>query len=64
MVCDVIAEEYNIKLTRKFASDAFEELIRKLYNREGKTVILIDEYDKPILNNIELKNIDEFQKIM
>ncbi len=59
-----IAEEYNIKLTRKFASDAFEELIRKLYDREGKTVILIDEYDKPILNNIELKNIDEFQKIM
>ena len=59
-----IAEEYNIKLTRKFASGAFEELIRKLYDREGKTVILIDEYDKPILNNIELKNIDEFQKIM
>ena len=34
-------------------SDAFEELVSKLYEREGKVVILIDEYDKPILNNIQ-----------
>ena len=58
------AYELKIELTEKNYNKRFEELIYKLNERDGKVVVLIDEYDKPILNNIELKNIDEFQKIM
>lgn len=42
------AEEYGIKLTRKVPSYAFAELIKKMDN----PVLLIDEYDKLILNNL------------
>ena len=63
MITD-ITEACKIKLTKKLLSDAFAELIKKLYERDGKVVILIDEYDKPILNNIENKNLAELQKVM
>jgi hypothetical protein len=45
-----IAQSYQITLTAKNASDCFVELIETLYNKTGKTkvVILIDEYDKPV----------------
>ena len=59
-----IATEQNIELTETLYNKNFEELIKKLYKRDGKVVILIDEYDKPILNNIENENIAELQKIM
>ncbi|MEA1972986.1 MAG: AAA family ATPase, partial [Candidatus Cloacimonadota bacterium] len=39
----------------------FKELIRKLNKKYEKVVILIDEYDKPILDNI--LNIEEVSKI-
>ena len=59
------AEDNGIELQRTVASEAFSELIRKLYNRDkSPVVVLIDEYDKPILNNIENKNIDDLQKVM
>ena len=59
-----IAKDNKIELTRNFSNAAFEELIKKLYERDGKVVILIDEYDKPILNNIENKNIEKLQTVM
>ena len=59
-----IAEEYNIKLSVKYPEEAFEELIKKLSKRNGDVVVLIDEYDKPILNNIENENVAQLQKIM
>lgn len=58
------ARKYKIILDKKYPNEAFKELVTNLYHRDGKVVVLIDEYDKPILNNIELENIDEFQKIM
>ena len=47
------AEDYDIKLTKKSPAAQFAELIKKLYEKYGKVVILIDEYDKPIVDNLE-----------
>ncbi len=48
------AQEYGVKLERRTVKDRSMELIGKLYKKCSKqVVILIDEYDKPILNNIE-----------
>lgn len=58
------AYDNNIELSETKSYSCFFELIHKLNQREGKVVVLIDEYDKPILNNVEKKNIGEFQAIM
>ncbi len=48
------AEEYKVKLKEKNISDRFDELVRKISEKQNqKVVILIDEYDKPILDNID-----------
>ena len=47
-----IAEKYSITLNRNQYFERFEELITKLAERE-KVVILIDEYDKPIIDHLE-----------
>ena len=59
-----IATKQKIELTETLYNKKFEELIKKLYERDGKVVILIDEYDKPILNNIENDNLADLQKVM
>jgi hypothetical protein len=52
------AEDYDLKLTEKLYNKRFEELIYKLYRQSGqKVVVLIDEYDKPILDNIERREV-------
>ncbi len=56
-----IAEDNKFEIEKYDASSAFRDLIRKIYNQNGKVVILIDEYDKPILDNI--LNRDEVLKI-
>ncbi|MFA6717126.1 MAG: AAA family ATPase, partial [Victivallaceae bacterium] len=48
---DKIASEYGITLSGGPAAFKFSELIIEL-QPQGKVVILIDEYDKPILDNI------------
>lgn len=48
------SEAYGVQLKEQNISERFDELIRKIsekYNQ--KVVILIDEYDKPILDNID-----------
>ena len=46
---------------KKTASDTmFHELIQRLYDKTGDVVILLDEYDKPILNNITNSNRADF----
>ena len=51
-----IAGKYGISLTRDQYDEAFDELLTKL-GRINKVVILIDEYDKPIIDNIENKKL-------
>ena len=38
----------------------FHELIKTLHDRKGDVVILLDEYDKPILGNISREDCSEF----
>ena len=51
---------YGIKTVRTDAASKFDELITKL-SKIDKVVILIDEYDKPLLDNIN--NIQERENI-
>jgi len=46
-------KRFNILLERKLLKSVFAELICKVYEKTGKdVVILIDEYDKPIINHL------------
>ena len=50
---DNVAKENNLTLKNKFIADKFKELIEKLSKKlNTKVVILIDEYDKPIIDHI------------
>ena len=52
-----IGREYNIELDKDGDyKDAFGELIEEL-SKNNKVVILIDEYDKPIIDKIEKKEV-------
>ncbi|ACG58230.1 protein of unknown function DUF1703 [Hydrogenobaculum sp. Y04AAS1] len=51
---DDTAKLHHIKLTKRLIPLKFQELIQKLYEKYNqKVVVLIDEYDKPILDVIE-----------
>jgi Predicted AAA-ATPase/PD-(D/E)XK nuclease superfamily len=55
------AEQHGIILTEDGNPRRFQELLRKLYAKKGAVVVLIDEYDKPIvdcLDNTELAHIN------
>ncbi len=51
-----IARKYGVSLERNQYDEAFDELLTKLSGID-KVVILIDEYDKPIIDNIENKEL-------
>jgi len=52
-ILNVIAECYDIQLALEESHLRFAELIRKLHKQTGQqVVVLVDEYDKPILDNI------------
>ena len=49
-----IAEPYGITLTARGLPNRLDELVRGLYKKSGApVVVLVDEYDKPMLDNIE-----------
>ena len=51
---DEISEYYSIQFSTKTTSQKFKELIHTLYERYNKeVVILIDEYDKPIIDYLD-----------
>ena len=58
-----IAECYNLTLNEGLVADRFTELIRKL-SLKDKVVILIDEYDKPILENITNPDIEDIRNVL
>jgi hypothetical protein len=55
-ICKSCGKLYDISLEQQGAPAAFGELIQKLHQKHGKVVILIDEYDKPITDNLESPN--------
>ncbi len=53
-ILNSVAKSYQIVLNEDLIQLKFEELIQKLYEKYNqKVVVLIDEYDKPILDIIE-----------
>ncbi|MDR2544848.1 MAG: ATP-binding protein [Methanobrevibacter sp.] len=56
---DSIAKDsFNIELDEGFSNEKLRELITAVYNVNKKdVVVLIDEYDKPILDNIDDKKL-------
>ncbi len=56
-----MAKSSGITLTASTAASKFQELIEELASENNKVVVLIDEYDKPILDNI--LNTEEVLKI-
>jgi hypothetical protein len=61
---DAIAQSYGLTLIRSGVSSRFTELIEKLATPDGKIVILIDEYDKPILDNVVKVNIESIREVL
>ena len=51
-----IALDYSIVLEQNKSDNLFDELIKKLHSTYNKVVILIDEYDKPIIDYIETEH--------
>jgi hypothetical protein len=58
-----IAEEHGIQVTGTTPGLRFGDLIDKLSSKSS-VVILVDEYDKPILDNISDSRIKEIQKCL
>ncbi len=58
------AKQNDISLETSSASSSFIDLVRKLAKRDGKVVILVDEYDKPLLGHLEKPSALEIQRIL
>ncbi len=59
---DTLARSHGILLNQDTVSTRFEHLIKKLDEKTGqKVVVLIDEYDKPLIDNLD--NLEEAKKI-
>jgi hypothetical protein len=54
--CQNVANEFGVTLSDLPYNILFDELIKKTSKKHGKVVILIDEYDKPIIDNLETIN--------
>ncbi|MBQ8754250.1 MAG: AAA family ATPase, partial [Lentisphaeria bacterium] len=50
----------NVDLQISASDTMFHSLIKALHDRDGDVVVLLDEYDKPILNNITGENRSDF----
>ena len=55
---DKIASIYQLVLKQPKVKDKFRELLEKMGTKHGQVVILIDEYDKPIIDYLG-KNIEQ-----
>jgi hypothetical protein len=54
---DYHAEKHGISLPNDFISKKFTKLLEGLYAIKGKTAIIIDEYDNPLLDTLNLPQI-------
>ena len=58
-----VARDYDITLSVEACDERFQELIETL-GRQDEVVILIDEYDKPILDNATAEGIEGIRRTM
>lgn len=54
-----LADSHNLVLETPDYKSQFRELIQQLHDRYGKVVLLIDEYDKPIIDYLEKHTIEQ-----
>lgn len=58
------ADELGLSLSQTGASNRFLELIDLLQKRDSKVVILVDEYDKPLLGQLGTPGVREIQNLL
>jgi len=58
------AERLGVRVDREFAYQAFESLVTELAKSNQPVVILVDEYDKPILNHLGQESVTEIQSAL
>ena len=61
---DEQAHVFKTDLVKKTAAARFRELVLKLAERDGKVVILVDEYDKPLLGQLGQPGVRELQSAL
>jgi hypothetical protein len=54
-----MAKHYKVRLLSTDYKSLFKELIEKVSKKRGKVVLLIDEYDKPIIDFLEKSEIEQ-----
>ena len=60
-----IAKDHQIELSNGSYTQRFDELVVKLHQKnQQKVVLLIDEYDKPILNNFNKPVLAEIKQVI
>ena len=59
-----IAAQHKIELSDGDASEKFKEFVILLSANDQKVVILVDEYDKPLLNHIGKESAKEIQGVL
>ena len=58
------AQQNNVSLSSERAANRFFELINTLANRDGRVVILVDEYDKPLLSHLGQPSAKGIQTVL
>jgi Predicted AAA-ATPase/PD-(D/E)XK nuclease superfamily len=53
------AKHYKVRLTNESIKSQFKELLEKVSKKHGKVALLIDEYDKPIIDFLEKSEIEQ-----
>jgi hypothetical protein len=61
---DSCARDHGLRLTRQHVSTRFQELVETLAERDGPVVILVDEYDKPLLGHLGKASAREIQPVL
>lgn len=60
---DLNAEDHQLILTKTTPARRFAELINELA-KKAPVVVLVDEYDKPLLNKLGDESVREYQKLL
>ncbi len=60
-----LAREHQLTLSSDRFERQFDQVVSQLHRQTGKKVVLlVDEYDKPILNTLETTELDDIRRVM